>query len=369
VKPFEREEIRAVCDLWQDACLYAKEMLGDRLKTYEYYRKALQDPDVDAVMVMTPDHWHAQIAIDAAEAGKDVFIEKCPTRTIEEAVALKKTIERTSRILQLNEPVWQDPVHKKMRELVQSGALGKVHLVRTYSYRNAPTGAWLYTIPPNLKPDNFNWEEFQRPVPPASRREFDPVRVIRWRCWWDYGTGMSGDMFSHRIAAVNMVMGTSIPATAVASGGVYHFKDGREVPDLYHALNEYPQNDLTVTYSANLASTFSLDAEYIGSDATMTTSRGKILIWAETQSERYAAKFRDGTYQRGRPSEEIAVEPSAMPNQEAHLHEFFDCMRSRKSPSCNLQQAFAEDIACHLGTAAYRENRRKAWDSVRLCAV
>ena len=119
VKPFEKEQIRAVCDIYEDARTYAGEMFESSVTLYDNYRKVLENPDIDAVMIFTPDHWHAQIAIDACAAGKDVFIEKCPTHSYREGVALKKAVEYHKRIIQLNESTVQSPVTKKMRDIVR----------------------------------------------------------------------------------------------------------------------------------------------------------------------------------------------------------------------------------------------------------
>jgi predicted dehydrogenase len=367
---FKDVEVRAVCDIWEDGRAYAKEMFGNRLKTPADYRQVLQDPDIDAVFIMTPDHWHAQMGIDAAGAGKDVFIEKCPTRSVEEGVALKKAVENAGSILQLNESVHQNPLYHKMREIVQSGMLGPVRHVETHTYRNTASGAWQYPIPSNLTPETIDWKEF---LGPAPYRPFDAERIIRWRCYWDYSTGIAGDMFSHRIGAVNLVMGTHIPQTASASGGVYHWHDGRETPDVYHAVNEYPDRGLTITYSANLATTNGEGTIYRGADAAMTGGKNGVAIYAEPSSRKYASKFKSGEYQRGKPSEVIPVElPTHLGPQwdrVLHLREFFDCMRSRKQPSCGMHECFGEDISCHLGTLAYMNKRQMTWDADRLRAV
>jgi len=369
-RQFRDVEIRAVCDIWEDSRAYAREMFGSRLKTPADYRQTLQDPDIDAVFIMTPDHWHAQMGIDAAVAGKDIFIEKCPTHSVEEGVALKKAVETAHCILQLNESVYQDPVSHKMREIVQSGMLGPVRHVETHTFRNTASGAWQYPIPSNLNSDTIDWKAF---LGSAPNRAFDAERIIRWRCYWDYSTGIAGDMFSHNIGGVNLVLGTHIPQTAVASGGVYHWLDGRETPDVYHAVNEYPDKGLTITFSANLATTYGGGTVYRGSDAAMVGSRGAVLIYAESSSRRYAPKFQDGVYQRGKPSEIISVElPTHLGpqwNRVLHLREFFDCMRSRKTPSCGMHECFGEDISCHLGTLAYLNKRQMTWDAQRLRAV
>ncbi len=360
VKPFTDEPIRAVCDIYTDARTYAGEMFGEDLRLYEDYRKLLDDKDIDAVMIFTPDHWHAKIAIDAVEAGKDIFIEKCPTHNWKEAVALKKAVESNKRVVQLNESGVHSPVAKKMREIVRSGALGKVHVVRAYKYIAAQRRVWEFAIPEDLSPKTIDWKAFLGSAPNV---DFDPRRVIRWRCYWDYGTGMNGDLFSHTLATINMIMDIDVPKTAVASGGTYELKDYFKVPDVYHSVYEYPDKELSLFFSGNFTSSNSpRSTEYVGTDATMTNQGDEIHIFAEPQAERYKA-LGYGRQKPGVPSEIIKInEDAEMSTQEYHFHEFFDCMRTRNQTACNMDMTFGEDMSCHMGTEAFFQKRQVTWD-------
>jgi hypothetical protein len=218
-----------------------------------------------------------------------------------------------------------------------------------------------------LNPNTIDWKGW---LGPAPSREFDPKRVIQWRCYWDYGTGICGDLFSHDLASINMIMDVHIPHAAVASGGVYDLKDYLEVPDIYNSVYEYPDKDLSVVFSANFTSTFRpRGIEYIGTEAAMTTSGNEIQIWAAPDSKRYADQLGDSS-RSDTPTEIIEVSSEEpMSSSEKHFHEFFDCIRTRGETSCNMHQCFGEDISCHMGTEAFHQGRKVTWDPVKLQIV
>jgi predicted dehydrogenase len=362
VQPFDKEKIRAVCDIYDDSLTYAGEMFDSDVKMYSDYRKMLDDKDIDCVMIYTPDHWHARMAIDAVDAGKDIFIEKCPTHNFREGVELKRKIDESDRIVQLNESVVHSPATKRMKEIIESGALGKVHLIRTYKYIPVKRRVWDWPVPSNLNTATINWKEF---LGVAPYREFDPKRVIKWRCYWDYGTGVCGDLFSHTLAGINPIMDIHIPKTAIASGSVTALKDYFEVPDLYHSVYEYPEKELTLLFSANFASgNAPRSNEFIGTDASMTSRGNEIYIWGEALSDIYSEKMK--TTPEG-PVEIIKIEKeNEMSALEYHFHEFFDAMRKRGKTSCDINFTFDEDIACHMGTEAFLQGKKVTWDSQKM---
>jgi predicted dehydrogenase len=354
--PFDKEPIRAVCDIYQDARKYASEIFDDDVKFYQNYEKILENPDIDAVMIFTPDHWHAKMAIEACEAGKDIFIEKCPTHHFSEGVALKKTVESHERVIQLNESILHDPVTKKMREIVRSGKLGNIHLIQCFWHIPAARRIWDWPIPSDLSLDTINWKQF---LGPAPNTKFDPKRVIQWRCFWDYGTGICGDLFSHTLASLNYIMDLGIPNTAIASGGTYALGDYFHIPDLYHSIYEYPDKKLTVMLSANFAAAQrKVGVAYCGSIASMSAERGEIRI---TNPDKDPDSPDLDKFNVDRDSE--------MGNQEQHFHEFFDCIRTRSETTCNMDMCFAEDISCHMGTEAFHQGRKVTWDAKKMAIV
>jgi len=363
-------------------------------KRYRHYTELLDSKDIDAVIVATPDHWHSRITIDALEAGKHVYCEKCMTRTIEETFAVRKAVKETGNVFQLGHQNRQVETHEQARRIVESGILGGVTLVELTTNRNSPGGAWVYNIHPEGNPKTIDWKTFQQPSP--NRVSFSLERFFRWRCWYDYGTGLSGDLFSHEFDAFNQIMNVGIPKHAVASGGIYHYKDGRDVPDVFQVTFEYPDNDLTLIYSATLASGRSRGNLFMGHDATMqlgnegSASSSPLSVSADHQSTRFRQKIDSGEISTSLPlfayspgSKQIDGITSASTRYFAskglvytyrggkrvdpsHLHikDWLDGIRHDTTPKCNIDVGFEEAIACHMATKAFREGRRVEWDSV-----
>ncbi len=358
-------------------------------KIYRRYTDLLASPDVDAVIIATPDHWHSRIAIAAAQAGKHVYLEKCMTRTLDEAIALRDALRAAPNVVfQLGHQNRQAESHMKAKEVVDAGILGPVTLVETTTNRNDPWGAWVWDIHKEGSPQTIDWEHFQEPAP--HKVPFSLERFFRWRCWYDYGTGLSGDLLSHEYDGVNQILGLGIPKSAVASGGIYFFKDGRDVPDTFQVAFEYPERDLTLVYSATLANGRNRGMVFMGHDASMQVGTG-VVIMADPSSTRYKEKIERKvidpslplfTYRPGykgldavtSATEEYFVSRGLLWTYRGgqrvsayHLHikEWLEAIRNGGDTSCNIERGFEEAVSCHMATAAYLTGRRVAWDPVR----
>jgi predicted dehydrogenase/uncharacterized membrane protein YphA (DoxX/SURF4 family) len=358
-------------------------------KIYRRYHEMLASPDVDAVIIATPDHWHSRIAIDAARAGKHIYLEKAMTRTAEEAVALRNALRAAPNVVfQLGHQNRQAEAHIKAKEVCDAGILGPVTLVETTTNRNDPWGAWVWDVHEQGNPRTIDWEHFQEAAP--NRVPFSLERFFRWRCWFDYGTGLSGDLLSHEYDAVNQILGIGIPKTAVASGGIYFFKDGRDVPDVFQAVFEYPERNLTLVYSATLANGKTRGKVFMGHDAAMQVGTG-VQVMADASSTRYKEKLEANvidpsmplfTYRPGykgldavtSATEEYFVSRGLLWTYRGgqrvnayhlHLKEWLTAIRDGGSTSCNIDRGFEEAITCHMATASYLSGRRVTWDPVR----
>lgn len=357
-------------------------------KRYRHYRDLLAAQDVDAVLIATPDHWHAQMAMDAARAGKHVYLEKCMTRTEEEALALARVIRETGITFQLGHQNRQLESYHRAHDIYRKGLLGPVTLVEITTNRNTPDGAWVYPMHPAGNEKNIDWDLFQGPAP--SRVPFSRERFFRWRCWYDYGTGLSGDLLSHEYDCVNQVLHIGIPASVTASGGIHFFRDGRDVPDVFHVTLEYPDRNLTILYSATLANSEYRGAVFMGHDATMRVG-GTLTVKADPHSTRYQKKILSGLIDPSLPlfsfspgSKGLDAVTSATEQyfssrgllytyrngkrvDATHLHvkEWIDCIRSGGTPGCGIDRGFEEAVTCHMATRAYLEKRTVVWDPVR----
>lgn len=390
--------INGVCDLFDvhanDALKAAsninREGLGGNMqvtaKRYTRYTDLLNASDIDAVIVATPDHWHSRMTIDAALAGKHVYVEKGLTRLAEEVYPLRQAIKDTGVIMQLGHQGRQTDSYQKAREIIDKNILGKITLVEVCTNRNDPNGAWVYDIHPDGNPKTIDWAQF---IEPTNPHPFSLERFFRWRCWWDYGTGLGGDLLTHEYDAINQVLDLGIPHSAVASGGVYFYKDGREVPDVFQAVFEYPERDLTFVYSASLANERFRGKVFMGHDASMEME-STLAVYPDSRSTRYKEQLDSGVLNPEKPMisyipgrEQVDAVTSATEQYFAkrgllytyikgkrfdttHLHikEWLDCIRTGQQPSCNIDRAFEEAITAHMATIAYRENRKVYWDAV-----
>lgn len=357
---------------------------GAAVRVYGHYKELLQADDIDAVIIATPDHWHAQMAIDAANAGKHIYIEKPLSLTVQETYAIERAVLENNVVIQLGHQNRQIESHMKAREVIERNLIGKVSLIETYTNRNSPNGAWVYDIHPEATPANIDWQQF---LGTAPAHPFSAERFFRWRCWWDYSTGLTGDLFTHEFDAINQVMDLGIPHSAMASGGIYFFKDGRTVPDVLHVSYEYPERDLNLLYSATLANSHYRKKTFFGHDGLMELGND-LIVYADRDSTRYREPIRDGVIPTGSPMITHipgtgGIDAISSPTEQyfaqrgllytyrggrqvdtTHLHikEWLDGIRHGTPVSCGMKASVEEAIAAHLGTVSYRNNKKTFWD-------
>jgi predicted dehydrogenase len=339
------------------------------VKSYTDYRSLLESRDIDAVVIATPDHWHSRMTVDAASAQKDIYVEKGMTRTVAEAKAMVDAVKRNKRILQLGHQRTSSPVTFKAKELCESGQVGHVSLIRLSRFRNSIRGEWNYRIDPEAGPETIDWNRF---LGDAPRRAFDPDRYFRWRRYWDYGTGISGDLLSHEWSAANVFLKLGIPRTCIASGGVYFWEDGREVPDVLNVLYEYPDRDLSLTFSSTFSnSRRGTESESIvfGRNATLVLT-GDLTMYLEPNGAQNQALIERARQDRRKAGlnvgEKEPVPVLTFTRQEgqlsSHMQNFFDCVRSRERTRCNEDDGFDEAVTLVMSVISYREMRMVTWD-------
>ena len=228
----------AVADIYQGRLTRSKELWGNDLFVTRDFREILARPDIDAVIVATPDHWHDRISIAAMKAGKDVYCEKPMVQKVEFGSPVLDAQNSTGRIFQVGSQRVSSIIYAKARDLYRQGALGKLNTVEAWWDRNSAIGAWQYSIPPDATPDTIDWDEF---LGRAPKHPFEPIRLFRWRNYRDYGTGVAGDLFVHLFSGIHFVTGSLGPERVFASGGLRYWKDGRDVPDVMMGIFDYPE--------------------------------------------------------------------------------------------------------------------------------
>lgn len=343
-------EFVALCDVYGAQIDRAKET-AKGAKAVKDHRALLDMKDVDAVLIAVPDHWHSAIALDALAAGKDVYIEKPLTLTIEEGPAIVKAARVNHRICQVGMQQRSGRHYLQAKqEYFDTGKIGKVTLVRTWWHGNT---YHLRTAPAALKtqPANMDWARFLGPV---KWRDWDGQQYYNWRAYLDYGGGQITDLFTHWIDVVHMFMGQDIPIAASASGGVYHYKDGRTAPDTINVLLEYPTT-FTATFEATLVPGIGGAAiEFCGSQGRLMISRARYEYF----------EVPPPSVGRISPTPTATVQASGDLDRD-HMQNFVDCVKSRKLPNGDVLIGHRSAQASHLGNIAYLERRRINFDPVR----
>jgi predicted dehydrogenase len=344
--------------------------------------------------------------MDAAKAGKHVYLEKPMSWTVPETYMIRDIVKQSGVVFQFGHQGRQTDSYIKAKQIIEKGILGPISLIEVCTNRNDPNGAWVYPIHETANPNTIDWKQFEgnpdrineylsymksngleRYVGPEERSQFDLKRFFRWRCWWDYSTGLSGDLLTHEFDAVNQILGVGIPHAATSSGGVYFFKDGRTVPDVLQTTFEFPDKNLTMLYSATLASERSRGKVFMGHDASMELSN-TLTVKVDPQSTRYAEQISRGlikpdvpfiTYIQGQDKVDAVTSATELyfaqrgllyayingkryDTTYLHIREWIECIRNGGKTSCDIDAAFQEAITAHMGTRAYLEGRTMYWD-------
>jgi len=336
--------VAAVCDIYGEQIDKARQKAADA-KNFSDHRKLLEMKEIDAVLIATPDHWHSRVAIDALRAGKDVYVEKPLPLKIEEGPPIVKAARENDRICQVGMQQRSGMHYLQAKsEYFDSGKLGKITMARTWWHGNT---YHLRRAPASLqsKPSNLNWARYLGPV---KWRDYDPQQYYNFRAYLDFGGGQVTDLFTHWIDVVHMFMGKEIPSSAVAAGGVYHYKDGRTAPDTINVLLEYP-SEFTATFEATLA------PGVTGAAVEMCGTEGR--LWIDRSRYEY--------YPLGRNVKPTVVKAAPQDMTLDHVKNFLDCVRSRKLPNGDVLIGHRSAQASHLGNLAYMQKRRLAFDTVR----
>jgi predicted dehydrogenase len=369
---------------------------GDAVKLpvrkYSSYQDLLADKDIDAVIIATPDHHHARFSIDAIKAGKHVYCEKSTAHYMDELNELYDVVRSNNKVYQLGHQITQNTIYQQAKEIIERNILGKISLITTTTNRNTSNGAWIRHLDANGNPKpgdekSIDWKQW---LGESQYVPFSIDRFYNWTKWFDYDTGLLGQLFSHEFDAINQILGMGIPHSAVSSGGIYYWKDNREMPDVLNTVLEYPARDLALTYSATLANGRSRGRMFMGHDASMELGQS-ISITADRSSTRYRDQIASGIIDTNSPM--ISIRPGtgridavtsateryyaerglttttiggrAVDVTHLHVKEWVDCIRNGGTPTVNIEPAYEVGVAILMAHQAYVEKRRVEWDPVQ----
>lgn len=371
-------ECVAAADLYDGRHTLAREITHNpNLPVTRRYQEILDRKDVDCVLVAVPDFWHRQIVVDACQAGKDVYCEKPMSHTVAEGFDMVHAAEQHGRVVQIGAQRVSSALCAKAREMVRGGAIGEVNMVELTLGRNDPTGAWEYPPPPDLSPANFDWNTWLKDTPKIP---FNPDRFARWRCWRDYGTGVAGDLMVHLISAMLFTLDwNEPPRSALALGGIYRWKDGRDMPDLQTVLFDY--HGIPVYIRLGLSTETPETARYMGPKGVLDTTEFGIhyspQAGIDTQpsyyDSSYPAKMREDYVKKWHeehdpaPGKEPLTEQTLYAGDDwddlrPHLWTFFESVRTRKPNVENAVFGNHAAIACHMANLSYFQKRQVFWD-------
>ena len=367
-------QVVAVSDCYEprmDACV---ELVGSDCAKFGDFRKMLERKDLDAVVVATPDHWHALQTMIACDAGKDVYVEKPLHLFVREGEWMQKVASRTKRVVQVGTQQRSAPHYHKAKELLRNGAIGELVSVECNFFRNVMPG--IGNPPDGEPPADLDWEMM---LGPAPERRYNPNRAIyHFRWFWDYSGGQMTNLGHHSLDIVHWIYDLKAPKAVASSGGRFFLKDNGEVPDTQDAIIEYPKFNAIVQFrecTAGAGSTSMGSLTFMGTKGTMQLGRDGFEILPDAKVAPVNAYARIiGGHPVGGPQPvpepdndfwgEKAEDKSGdwQAQYVDHARNFVESVKSRKTPNSDLASSHWVSTACHLGNISLRTGRKISWD-------
>ncbi len=383
----------AACDLYSGRLDRAKELWGNDIFVTRDYRKLLERKDIDVVIVATPDHWHKKITVDALDSGKHVYCEKPMVQQWEEGQEIISTQKKSGKLCQIGSQGMSSLTNEKAKQLYQEGAIGELVMLDFYNDRYSAEGAWQYPIPPDESPETVDFDTFLGNAPKVP---YDPTRFFRWRNYKDYGTGVAGDLFVHAFSSLNYILDSFGPTSALATGGLRYWKDGRDVPDVSITLYDFPETETHAAFNAVFRVNFIAGSgggsgfKLIGTEGEMeigwnsvTVRRSKLnmspgdysmIAYTEATQEEIRKKYaemnrenRKSTLATGTTAWEAPRDYKG--SHHDHFYNFFSAIRGNgkviQDPTFGLRAAGAALLANN----SYYMKKPVAWDPISMKVV
>ena len=363
-------DVVAVCDIYQPYVDFAAKKIGTNPQQFSDYQKLLEKKDLDAVVIVTPDHWHALMCVEACAAGKDVYVEKPLSLCVAEGRAMVKAGREHKRVVQCGIQRMSSPMCQEAAEVIRSGGIGKVTAVRAFHVQNEwPKG--IGSPPDGNPPAGFDWDKW---LGPAPMRKYNKNRTFyRFRWFYDYSGGQLTNFGVHYLAQIQASLGVDAPKAVVALGGKFANYDNREVPDTMEVLWHYP-GDTLVTFSQFNATGAApaakpCEIEFRGTKGTMyfRPSGYEIVPEMVTPNEFAARTPIDRSVEKGwRTGAKAQIEAKKVDGvirDADHARNFLDCVKSRKTPTCDVEYGHRCTTAALIANIAHRTKSYLEWDA------
>lgn len=342
-------EMVAFADIYTKRLEDAKRV-APNAQTYLDYRNLLDNKDVDAVLIATPQHLHKEHFIAALEAGKHVYQEKTMAFTVDHAKKMRAAYQKVSGKLtvQIGHQSCSFGQARDAAAFLASGKMGRITMIESHMYRNTPHGKpqWSRPVPPGLSPENVLWKSF---LGEAPAREFDANRYVNWRFFWDYSGGNVYENMCHQLSFWYKAMGLQIPKAVTMTGGVYLWKDGREVPDTMSVSMEHPEEILFAWNSGFGNAHLGATEDVLGTDGTISKT-GNAIRWIPQKVNR---------------PDDVEMTGTTVTPRNAHMQNFLDSVRGLEKPNCPFDVGFRVSVACRMAVESYRQARTVRWDATR----
>jgi len=358
-------EMTAVCDLWrvnrEAAAAQATKDYGRAPRAFQYMEELLALKDVDAVLVSTADFQHATHLKLVVEAGKDCYCEKPMANDLEEAKAARDAVVQRDRIVQIGTQHRSEPYQNAVHDFIRTGALGEVSKVEIIWNYHGPRWRGRPEVS-QLREQDTDWRRW---LLKKAYRPFDPRMYFEFRLYKDFSSGIADQWMSHGIDLMHYFLDDPFPKSVVASGGIFAWKDGRENPDTFQALLEYPKGCL-VSYATSFGNDCDSFTRIMGKAATLINIGGEgspRWKWVEEKGTHED----DPSVQRAEKyitlSGSAAAAPTSISDSDpSHMTNWFACLRSRQQPNATVQHGFAHAVAVIMAARAYREGKKLYWD-------
>ena len=350
----------AVCDVWQKRIAGAKEFIGGRCEGFSDYRKLLDRKDIDTVCIATVDHWHTKCSIDAMNAGKHVYVEKPMTRYLGEAFEIWDTCKKTGKVLQVGSQGCSDRKWHVAAEKIKAGKIGPLVLGQGSYMRNNPKGEWNYTIDPDAKADNLDWNFWRGPVKHADTKEFNADFYFRWRKYYPFCAGLLGDLFPHRLHPLMLATGNPefpLRVVSIGNGKIHTDKNtpdtyARTVPENVQLLAEFPSG-LCLLVTSSTVNEQGLPDMIRGHHATLYFSGNRV----ELKPEKAFADEIDPELEEGiTPGEDVGV----------HERNWFAAIRGQEKANAGIELAVRvqtvislAEISERMGVACFFDEKNR----------